>query len=120
MNKRVIKLIAAGVGAAFVLTACAVSGRQIIMGPNGLTVQSFSLLPSQETVLPTVTEERATLPAAIVPDRVAEPAALPAPATGKHAEQVKAAEQAKTSKQVKTTEKATNSYKAHGCAGYGD
>jgi len=120
MNKRVIKVIAAGVGAAFVLTACAVSSRQIVTGPNGMTVQSFSLSPSQETVLPAVTEERTTLPAAVVPDRVAEPAKLPAPETVKHAEQAKSAEQAKTAEQAKATEKAADSYKAYGCAGYGD
>ncbi len=117
MNKRVIKVIAAGVGAAFVLTACAVSGRQIVTGPNGLTVQSFSLSPSQETALPAVTEERTTLPAAVAPERVEAPAALPAPAS---VEQAKAAEQAKTAEQAKATEKATSGYKAHGCAGYGD
>jgi len=117
MNKRVIKVIAAGVGAAFVLTACAVSSRQIVTGPNGMTVQSFSLSPSQETVLPAVTEERTTLPAVVVPDRVAEPAKLPAPETVKHAEQAKSAEQTKTAEQAKATE---NSYKAYGCAGYGD
>jgi len=117
MNKRVIKVIAAGVGAALVLTACAVSSRQIVTGPNGLTVQSFSLSPSQQTVLPAATEERTTLPPVVVPERVTEPATLPAPATVKHVEQAKPAEQAKTAEQVKTTE---NSYKAHGCAGYGD
>jgi len=96
------KVIPISVGEGFVL---AVSSRQIVTGPNGMTVQSFSLSPSQETVLPAVTEERTTLPAAVVPERVEAPAAPSVPATVKQAEQAKAAE---------------NSYKAHGCAGYGD
>jgi hypothetical protein len=117
-SKPVIKVIAAGVGAALVLTACAVSSRQIVTGPNGLTVQPLSISPAQEVVLPAATEDRATLPALSMPNDAAQaPAKQPIPAK----EVTKAQDASKTVEQAKTTEKAVDAYKDYGsCAGYGD
>ncbi len=115
-SKRVIKVIAVGVGAAFVLTACAVSSRQIVTGPNGLTIQPLSVSPAQEVVLPAATEDRTTLPVLSTSNDAAKaPAKQPIPAK----EVTKA--QDKTVEQAKTTEKAVDAYKDYGsCAGYGD
>jgi hypothetical protein len=114
-SKPVIKVIAAGVGAALVLTACAVSSRQIVTGPNGLTVQPLSISPAQEVVLPAATEDRATL--SMPNDAAQAPAKQPIPAK----DVTKAQDASKTVEQAKTTEKAVDAYKDYGsCAGYGD
>jgi hypothetical protein len=114
-SKPVIKVIAAGVGAALVLTACAVSSRQIVTGPNGLTVQPLSISPAQEVVLPAATEDRATL--SMPNDAAQAPAKQPIPAK----DVTKAQDASKTVEQAKTTEKAADAYKDYGsCAGYGD
>jgi hypothetical protein len=114
-SKPVIKVIAAGVGAALVLTACAVSSRQIVTGPNGLTVQPLSISPAHEVVLPAATEDRATL--SMPNDAAQAPAKQPIPAK----DVTKAQDASKTVEQAKTTEKAVDAYKDYGsCAGYGD
>jgi hypothetical protein len=117
-SKRMMRVIAAGIGAGFVLTACAVSSRQIVTGPNGLTVQLLSVSPAQEVVLPAATEDRTTLPALSTADDAAQaPAKQPIPAK----DATKAQDASKTVEQAKTTEKAVDAYKDYGsCAGYGD
>ena len=115
-SKRMMRVIAAGIGAGFVLTACAVSSRQIVTGPNGLTVQLLSVSPAQEVVLPAATEDRTTLPA-LADDAAQAPAKQPIPAK----DATKAQDASKTVEQAKTTEKAVDAYKDSGsCAGYGD
>jgi uncharacterized lipoprotein YajG len=112
-SKRMMRVIAAGIGAGFVLTACAVSSRQIVTGP---TVQLLSVSPAQEVVLPAATEDRTTLPA-LADDAAQAPAKQPIPAK----DATKAQDASKTVEQAKTTEKAVDAYKDYGsCAGYGD
>ena len=114
-SKRMMRVIAAGIGAGFVLTACAVSSRQIVTGP---TVQLLSVSPAQEVVLPAATEDRTTPPALSTADDAAQaPAKQPIPAK----DATKAQDASKTVEQAKTTEKAVDAYKDYGsCAGYGD
>jgi len=107
MNKRALKVVVVGLGAAFVLTACAVSTRQIVTSPT------LNLSPAQEAVLPAAAEERTALPVAALA-RAAQSVDLTAPTKDA------AKAQAKSAEQVKTAEQAADAEKGHGCAGYDD
>ncbi len=118
MDKRIVRVIAAGVGAAFVLTACAVSNRQIVTGPNGLVVEPLNL-----------TTNRAQQAAPVVAPPAEERAPLSAPAAEKAPQLSSAPEQSSkavtTSDVAKSAEKAkapaakSADYMSHGCGGYG-
>ncbi|MCS6846318.1 MAG: hypothetical protein RMN52_01220 [Anaerolineae bacterium] len=116
MDKRIVRVIAAGVGAAFVLTACAVSNRQIVTGPNGLVIAPLNFTPpktQQAAPVAQPAEERTTLPAP-----VQEKAPQPSSAPEQSGKAAPATEAAKSVEQTKAVEKATGA-KSHGCGGYG-
>ncbi len=103
MDKRIVRVIAAGIGAAFVLTACAVSNRQIVTGPNGLVVEplNFTTVNTQAAPVTQPSDDRTTLPAP-AQEQAPQPSSAPAetskaaPATGAatSVEQTKAATKA--------------------------
>ncbi|BCX05364.1 MAG: hypothetical protein KatS3mg053_3302 [Candidatus Roseilinea sp.] len=116
MNKRIVRVIAAGIGAAFVLTACAVSNRQIATGPNGLIVEPLNFTTTKtEQAAPVAlpADERTTLPAP-----AQEKAPQPSSAPEQSSKAAPATDAAKSVEQVKTVEKASGSM-SHGCGGYG-
>lgn len=117
MNKRIVKVIAAGIGAAFLLTACAVSNRQIVTGPNGLVVEPLNLTTTRtQQAAPVVAppaEERTTLPAP-AQEKVPQPSSSPEQSS----KAASATEAAKSVEQTKSVEKASGAM-SHGCGGYG-
>ncbi|MCL6509751.1 MAG: hypothetical protein K6U78_03605 [Anaerolineae bacterium] len=116
MDKRIVRVVAAGIGAAFVLTACAVSNRQILTGPNGLVVEPISVTTVDKQAAPVgqPAEERTTLPVpaqeqAPQPSSAPEQTSKAAPATGA----------AKSVEQTNAPAKSAD-YMSHGCGhGYG-
>ncbi|GIV85239.1 MAG: hypothetical protein KatS3mg052_2246 [Candidatus Roseilinea sp.] len=118
MYKRIVRVIAAGVGAAFVLTACAVSNRQIVTGPNGLVVEPLNLTttraqPAAPVVAPPA-EERALLPAPAT-----EKAPQPSSAPEQSGKAVTTSDAAKSVEQTKASAAKSADSMSHGCAGYG-
>lgn len=121
MNKRVVKIMAAGIGAALLLTACAVSGRQIVTGPSGLTVPVLDVAAEERQAQPTELRPAAE-PAVISAPQQEKPPVTPpissdleqskAPAT----ESVKAAESAKTVESAKAVEQAAAGKMSSGCS----
>ena len=116
MNKRMLKVVAAGIGAAFVLTACAVSNRQILTGPNGLVVEpiNFTAVEKQAAPIEQPAEERITLP---VPaqEKVPQPSSAPEQTS----KAVPAVDAAKSVEQTKAPAKSAD-YTSYGCShGYG-
>ncbi len=118
MNKRIVRVIAAGVGAALVLTACAVSNRQIVTGPNGLVVEPLNLTttraqPAAPVVAPPA-EERA-LPPAPATEKAPQPSSAPEQ-SGKA---VTAGDAAKSVQQTKASAAKSADSMSYGCGGYG-
>lgn len=118
MDKRIVRVIAAGVGAAFVLTACAVSNRQIVTGPNGLVVEPLNLTTnSAQQAAPVVAppaEERAPLSAPAI-----EKAPQPSSAPEQSSKAVTTTDAAKSAEQTKASAAKSANYMSHGCGGYG-
>lgn len=119
MDKRIVKVIAAGLGAAFVLTACAVSNRQLVTGPNGLVVEPLNpTTANTQQAAPVVAppaEERNPLPAP-AQEKAPQPSSSPGQQSSKAA---LATDAAKSAEQTQASSAKSASHMSHGCGGYG-
>jgi len=120
MNKHIVKVVAAGVGAAFVLTACAVSNRQVLTGPNGLVVEPINSVTINKQVAPIQqpAEERTTLPLP-AQEQVSQPSSAPQQTTKETSKAAPAVDAAKSVEQTKAPAKSTSYASYAGCNGYG-
>lgn len=115
MNKQVVKIMAVGIGAALLLTACAVSGRQIVTGPSGLTVPVLNVAAEERQAQPTELRPAAEPAVISAPQQEKPPVTLPISSDLKQSK-APATESVKTVESAKAVEQAAAGKMSSGCS----